>query len=150
MVSRPAAKQTKFGSSLCDLWLWSLNSLSLYFLMYTYVKVIILVYTGIWYSVNRSAVADGSIGRNIGSCSRGLITPWLFEIPKNCHLQSYAGTCPPLPPQPSLQTANRASYILGWFKAGLLRSQFSYQKTLHMLSHKVLVDVERHKRILQG
>lgn len=56
---------------------------------------------------------------------------------------------PPLPPQPSLQTANRASHILGGFKAGLLRSQLSDQKRVHILSHKALVDVECHKRILQ-
>lgn len=98
MVSRPAAKQTKFGSSLCDLWLWSLNSLSLYFLMYTY----------------RSAVAEGSIGRNIGSCSRGLITPWLFEIPKNCHLWSYAGTRPlSLHNQVSKQQTGSLTFLVG-------------------------------------
>lgn len=56
---------------------------------------------------------------------------------------------PPLPPQPSLQTANMASHILGGFKAGLLRSQLSNQKRVHILSHKALVDVECHKRILK-
>lgn len=56
---------------------------------------------------------------------------------------------PPLPPQPSLQTANMASHILGGFKAGLLWSQLSNQKRVHILSHKALVDVECHKRILK-
>lgn len=67
-------------------------------------------------------------------------------------LLTYLGLPSTLCPSATTGSPNSktGTHILSRFKAGLLRRQFSNQERAHILPHKALVDVERHKGILQG